>query len=138
MSRKIVVYDSYFGNTEKIAHEIGKPLGEDVIVIRPSEVKIEDLSELDYLIVGAPTRAFRPSEAIIDFLKEIPTGSLKKVKVAAFDTRIDPEDVGNIILKFMVRLFGYAAEPIAKRLVKKAVSLWVNLRGLWFWIAKAP
>ncbi|NIT61266.1 MAG: nitric oxide synthase [Aliifodinibius sp.] len=123
MSGKLVVYDSYFGNTEKIAQEIGKTLGDDVPVKRPSDVQVKVLSELDYLIVGAPTRAFRPSDAIKDFLKNIPSGSLKGVRVAAFDTRIDPEDVGSTFLKIMVRLFGYAAEPIAKSLVKKGGEL---------------
>ena len=74
---------------------------------------------MDLLVVGAPTRAFRPSDAIKAFLKELPNDSLKDVKVAAFDTRIDPKDIGNPILKFMANTFGYAAEPIAKGLVKK-------------------
>jgi flavodoxin I len=115
----LVVYDSYFGNTEKIAQVVGEAFGDDVPVKRPSDVKIDELSELDYLIVGAPTRAFRPSDAIKAFLSKIPSNALNGVKVAAFDTRIDPKDVGNPILKFMVGIFGYAAGPIAKSLVKK-------------------
>jgi len=115
----LIVYDSYFGNTEKIAQEIGRSFGDDVPVKRPSQLDMESLSSLDLLIVGAPTRAFRPSDAIKAFLKEIPNDSLKDVKVAAFDTRIEPEDIGNPILKFMANTFGYAAEPIAKGLVRK-------------------
>ena len=123
MSAILVVYDSYFGNTEKIAQEIGKVSGDNVPVKRPKDVKVEALSEMDYLIVGAPTRAFRPSEAIKTFLKTIPSGALKGVKVAAFDTIMDPKDVGNPILKFMAGLFGYAAEPIAKSLIIKGGKL---------------
>ena len=115
----LIVYDSYFGNTEKIAQEIGKTLGEDVPVKRPSDINVASLSELDLLVVGAPTRAFRPSDAIRDLLKKIPSGALNGVKVAAFDTRADILSVGNPILKIMVRFFGYAAEPIANSLVKK-------------------
>lgn len=123
MSKILVVYDSYFGNTEKIAKEIGKTLRDDIPVNRPSDVPDVKLSELDFLIIGAPTRAFRPSDAIKDFLKTIPSGALKGVKVASFDTRMDPKDVGNPILKLMASLFGYAAEPIAKSLVKKGGEL---------------
>ena len=123
MSAKLVVYDSYFGNTEKIAQEIGKALGDDVPVKRPSDLQVDTLSGLDYLIVGAPTRVFRPSDAIKAVLKTIPSATLKGVKVAAFDTRMDPENVGNSILKFMAGLFGYSAEPIAKSLVKKGGEL---------------
>jgi flavodoxin len=115
----LLVYDSYFGNTEKIAHAMGEALGGDVPVKRPSDVEVESLQELDFLIVGAPTRAFRPSDAIKAFLKTIPRGALKGVKVAAFDTRMDPEVVGNPFLKFMAGVFGYAAAPIAKSLIEK-------------------
>jgi flavodoxin len=119
----LVVYDSYFGNTEKIAQMIGSTLGEEVPVKRPKDVNIEILSNLELLVVGAPTRAFRPSDAIRVFLKKIPSEALSGVKVAAFDTRADIESVGNPILKIMVRFFGYAAEPISNTLVKKGGRL---------------
>jgi flavodoxin len=115
----LIVYDSYFGNTEKIAHIIGKALGVEVPVSRPEDVKMDSLSELDLLVVGAPTRAFKPSDGIRVFLKNIPSGTLTSVKVASFDTRVDIEAVGNPILKIMVRLFGYAAKPIINGLEKK-------------------
>ena len=91
----LVVYDSYFGNTEKVAQVIGESFGDDVPVLRVGDVKLEQLSELDYLIVGSPTRAFRSSDAIKAFLGNIPSDGLKGVKVAAFDTRIAQEDVDN-------------------------------------------
>lgn len=119
----LVVYDSYFGNTEKVAQGIGRALGDDAPVKRPGDVKTEELSECDYLIVGSPTRAFRPSDAIKDFLGDIPSGGLKGVKVAAFDTRIAKEDTGNPLLRLMVSVFGYAAKPIADRLVRKGGEL---------------
>ncbi len=117
--KTLVVYDSYFGNTEKIAQEIGKAIGDDVPVKRPGDVEADELPDLDYLIVGSPTRAFRPSDAIKDFLKKIPSGGLKGVKVAAFDTRIAKEDTTNPVLRFMVNIFGYAAKPIADGLARK-------------------
>ena len=60
----LVVYDSYFGNTEKVAQANGEALGDDVAVKRPSEVKTDELSDLGLLVVGSPTRAFRPSDAV--------------------------------------------------------------------------
>jgi hypothetical protein len=44
---------------------------------------------------------------------------LAGVKVAAFDTRIPMGDNVPGILRFFVRLFGYAAEPIADRLTRR-------------------
>ncbi len=115
----LVVYDSYFGNTEKVAQAIGEALGDDAAVKRTGEVEADELSELDLLIVGSPTRAFRPSDAVKDFLKKIPSGGLKGVKVASFDTRIAKKDTDNPVLRFMVNIFGYAAKPIGDRLARR-------------------
>ncbi len=115
----LVVYDSYFGNTEKVAQAIGGALGDDAAVKRTGEVEADELSELDLLIVGSPTRAFRPSDAVKDFLKKIPSGGLKGIKVASFDTRIAKEDTDNPVLRFMIGIFGYAAKPIGDNLARK-------------------
>ena len=120
--RALVVYDSVFGNTEQIARAIGSALGStgDVQVLRVGSVQPGQLAGLDLLVVGSPTRGFRPTPALTSWLKGIPAGSLQGVRVAAFDTRIsmdDPKVPG--ILRFMVKLFGYAAQPIAGRLEKK-------------------
>jgi flavodoxin len=127
MTKALVVYDSFFGNTEQIAQSIGNALGrpEDVGIIRVADVRPEQLTGLKLLIVGSPTRAFRPSPAIKSFLKSIPKNSLKGVKVAAFDTRITEEEIDSavFILRIFVNIFGYAAKPISDRLVKKGGEL---------------
>jgi hypothetical protein len=51
------------------------------------------------LIIGSPTRAFKPTKAIVDFLIQIPSDGIKGIKVAAFDTRVNTEDVNSRILK---------------------------------------
>lgn len=117
--KTLVVYDSYYGNTEKIAGIIVDALSNDIELRKVDQVKGGDLVGLDFLIVGSPTRGFRPSDKVKKFLKKIPAGSMNGKTVAAFDTRMDPEDVGNPILKFLVGIFGYAADPIANKLVKK-------------------
>lgn len=121
--KTLIVYDSYYGNTEKIAKIIMETLNNEAEVQKVDQVNIGSLDGVDFLIVGSPTRGFRPSDKVKKFLEEIPTGSLNGKKVAAFDTRMDPEDVGNPILKFMVSIFGYAANPIANKLVKKGGGL---------------
>jgi flavodoxin len=127
MMEALVVYDSFFGNTERIAQSIGNVLGrpEDVGIIRVIDVRPEQLAGLKLLIVGSPTRAFRPSPAIKKFLKSVPKNGLKGVKVAAFDTRITDEEIDSavFILRILVNIFGYAAKPIADRLVKKRGQL---------------
>ena len=118
--KALIVYDSVFGNTEQIAQAIGNALGSqaEVNTLRVGDVKPEQLMGLDVLIVGSPTRGFRPTPAISNLLKSIPKNGLEGVKVAAFDTRISMNDIDSRILPPLVKVFGYAAKPIADRLKK--------------------
>jgi flavodoxin len=139
--KAMVVYDSVFGNTEKIAQAIGQALGspEDVETLRVSEVKPEQLTGLTLLIVGSPTRQFRPTAATTGLLKSIPENGLKGVKVAAFDTRFTVSEIEKVrILAFFVRLFGYAAKPIADRLEKKGGELVVPPEGFYVGDTEGP
>lgn len=117
----LVVYDSYFGNTERVARAIATGLSRaaDVRIAKLDEVTPADMKGVDVLVMGSPTRAFRPSDGTRAFLRDLPAASLAGVRVAAFDTRVDVADVDNPILTPMVRVFGYAAEPIARRLVRR-------------------
>lgn len=135
-----VVYDSVFGNTERVAQAIGEALGSqgDGETVRVGEVQPEELTGLDLLIVGSPTRAFRPTGATAKLLQAIPRDGLAGVKVAAFDTRISPADVNSRVLNVMVKLFGYAADPIAKRLQKKSGELAVAPEGFFVEDTEGP
>jgi flavodoxin len=136
--KALVVYDSVFGNTEKVAYAIRDSLGSEVEALRVGDVKHEQVAGLDYLIVGSPTRAFNPTKAITTFLKRIPGDALKGVKVAAFDTRLDTEDVNSSVLKVFVKFFGYAAKPIGDRLKKKGGTLTVPPEGFYVEDTEGP
>lgn len=119
--KALIVYDSVFGNTEQVARAIGGVLGAEgeVETLSVGAVQPGQLSGLDLLVVGSPTRGFQMTKPVSGFLKSIPAGVLKGARVAAFDTRLDMNDPGPAILKFLVGIFGYAAEPIAKKLASK-------------------
>ncbi|MFH1121532.1 MAG: flavodoxin family protein [Bacteroidota bacterium] len=119
--KTLVVYGSAFGNTEQIAYAIRDELSGagPVKTVRPEDFTSEDLTGIGLLVVGSPTQKFSPLKGISGFLSAIRPGSLKNVKTAAFDTRIDIQKVNNRMLNFMVFLFGYAAQPIAARLKSK-------------------
>jgi flavodoxin len=117
--KALVVYDSQFGNTETIARAIAGAGGKagrkaggkaGVRVARAAEVKPADLAGLDVLAVGSPTLGGRASPAVQAFLRSIPAGSLAKVRVAAFDTRMT---------MWIAKLFGWAADRIAAALAEK-------------------
>jgi flavodoxin len=117
--KTLIVYDSVFGNTKNVAQAMQKALGTGAQVVKVNEVTAAHLQGLDLLIAGSPTRAFKATGAMSGFLRGIQSRALKGVKVAAFDTRMYLPDVNNKFLNFMVGIFGYAAEPMAKKLTKK-------------------
>ena len=132
--KSLVIYDSLYSNTEKIAQVIGEVLGllGDVAIKRVGEVNMEDLAGLDLLILGSPTQQFRATAVMKDFLKRIPANGLKGVKVAAFDTRLTQRNIdGTPVLPYFVKLFGYAAEPMSNGLKKKGGKLVVPPEGFY-------
>ena len=136
----LIIYDSFFGNTEQVAQAMGDALGsqQDVTVLRVGDVKPEHLAGLDVLIVGSPTRAFSPTPAIKKLVGSIPRHGLKGVKAAAFDTRMAVEEVGPRILALLVKVFGYAAKPIAGRLERKGGELAAPPEGLFVQDSEGP
>jgi len=113
--KALIVYDSVYGNTEKIARAIAEAItpSNEVKVIRAGEANPSELESTNLLIVGSPTHAGRPTPPVQDLLNKVPKLS-EGINVAAFDTRITTKLVG---------VFGYAAGRIAKNLKKKGGTL---------------
>lgn len=125
--KSLVIYDSVFGNTEKIARSIAAALGTQAIPV--SQADSNQLRGFDLLVVGSPTRGFRPTEGISKLLNGLPKNHLTGVRVAAFDTRIVLETIDSKALRFLVDKGGYAASTIAKVLEKKGGKLAVPEEG---------
>ena len=138
--KALIVYDSVFGNTEQVAQAIGEALGlpEQVETLRVNQAAPTRLAGATLLIVGSPTRGFRPTEAVMKFLDAIPQYGLIGTRVAAFDTRISARDIDNRLLNLLVRLFGYAAQPIANKLVKKGGTLVTPPEGFYVKGSEGP
>jgi flavodoxin I len=136
-----IIYDSLFGNTEKIAWTIGNAFGsgEDVRVCKVEKLIPEQIKDAELLIVGSPTRGFRPTEAMTSFIKGIPKRSLESARgVAAYDTRIELEFFKSSIFRKLVHMGGYAAKPIAKALVKKGGILVLPPEGFYVMEPEGP
>ena len=106
----LIVYDSTYGNTEKIAKSIGEAIQGEVRVLRASETDSAAMGQPDLLIVGSPTMGGRPSPHVQDFLDKVPASVVSGVKVAGFDTRLSGR---------FARIFGYASEKISASLEAK-------------------
>ena len=114
--KALIVYDSVYGNTEKIARAIAGAIAPsaEVKVLRAGEVSASELASLDLLIVGSPTQGGKPTRAIQDFLNKLLESAIKGINVAAFDTRFSTK---------LVAIFGYGAGKIADSLKKKGGNL---------------
>ena len=73
--KSIVIYDSVYGNTEKIAQAIGKVLQSKGAsrVVSIKETTVEDLKGIEMLLVGSPTQAFNMLPAV-DLVEESAEG----------------------------------------------------------------
>jgi flavodoxin I len=132
----LVIFTTMYGNTEKIARAIAQVLGASALSVK--EVSLDKLTGIDLLVVSSPTQAFNMLPAMKAWLKELPDGGLKGLKVAAFDTRLDIKKVKNVILTFMESIFGYAAEKIGKAMVKKGGTQVVKPEGFFVDASEGP
>jgi flavodoxin len=122
--KTLVVYDSLYGNTERIAQAIAGSIvpTDGVELLRVGEANPAALAAADLLIVGAPTHGGRPSPTMQTFLSKIPANALNRVGVTAFDTRVSAAGKG-IGLRILIGILGYAARRIAASLQRKGGKL---------------
>jgi menaquinone-dependent protoporphyrinogen IX oxidase len=112
----IVVYDTSYGNTKKIAETITETLKESRIEVDLFDVKdVKKFSSKDYnfLVLGSPTRFGTMSFAIRGFLGKVKSEEWMNKLFAAFDTE-NPENIE--------KKQGSAAEKIAEKLTDKKMN----------------
>lgn len=126
--KAFIIYDSMYGNTEKIAQAIGDGLTGEVKVVRVGEANPSELKTCDLLIVGSPVHGGRATPALDTFIKELPVDYLQGKSVAAFDTRFESEEQG-VGLRLLMSVIRYAAPRLAKALVKKGGVLVAEPEG---------
>jgi flavodoxin len=107
----LIVYDSQFGNTERIAQAIADTLRSfgQAQAVRVDPAHPVSFQGMDLLILGCPTQGFRPTPAMQSFLGNVSYQSLSGLAVACFDTRIHGP-------------FGSAARGMVRKLQKMGVS----------------
>ena len=126
--KSLIIYDSQFGNTEKIARAIGDGLSGEIEVCHIDQANISKLSGYDMIIIGSTPQGGKPTLAVQHFLNNILPDGLKNIKVAAFDTRFSEKD-SNLALRLLMKTIGYAASKIAKVLEEKGGQLVVPPEG---------
>src|SRR4051794_3047027 len=112
--KALVVYDSKFGNTARLARVVATELGKGAQVEMVSAETAElNLTGVDLLVVGGPTQVHGVSPTLRALLDSLPPHALQDIAAAAFDTR----------LHGIKLLTGSAAEGIAHRLTQHGAWL---------------
>jgi len=113
---------------KRLPKQLGKPWVMQLLK-RLTRSAIRIFTDLKFLFVGSPTRAFQPTPAIKSFLKGFPSNALEDVNAAAFDTRIPKDQTESGFLKFMINLFGYADKKIEKQMENAGATIKLESEG---------
>lgn len=90
MKKAIIVYESVYGNTKKIAESIcngiNKVEGVDCIIKKTGEIHTDVLCDYDAILLGGPNHNQEPALNLVRFIDRVAIVHLKAKIGAAFDT----------------------------------------------------
>jgi flavodoxin len=118
MSQAAVIYDSNFGNNEKLAQALSSGLqkaGLSVDVLKIGEFNYSIIQGYELICLGGPTHIARASEKMRAFFIDIKSVNLQGKKGFCFGTRMDSR-------MNMFDING-SAKKIEKKLKKKGVKM---------------
>ena len=118
--RTLIIYDSIYGNTERIAKTIGENIPDGVKVQSIISENMIELDNYELIIIGSPTHGGRPTKAIQAFLDRFKEHSFKGIRFAVFDTRHSSG---------WTKIFGFASDKIVKDLTGKGGILVTPPKG---------
>jgi len=111
----LVVYDSKFGNTKKVAEAIAAGLAGHgpVRLLGLDKLPPQTLGPVDLLFIGGPTQAHAMTARMRQFVDALPARPASGMAVATFDTR----------LRMPAVISGSAAKTIARKLRSVGVRI---------------
>ncbi len=127
--KALIIYDTQYGNTEKIAKAIGAGFEGDIKVMKVGDVKPDDIAWSRIVIIGSPTQGGRQTAAIKNFVENLPSDTFTGKRLAAFDTRMK---------SFWVKMFGWASDKIEASLKGKGGNITAQPQGFFVKSAKGP
>lgn len=124
MMNILIIYDSAYGNTARIAEAMASavPAQHRVIAKQVNQAGTADASDTDILVVGSPTQGGMPTRPVQQYIDELPPHILSGKAVAAFDTRFSRHGHG-WWLGLLTRLVGFASPRITSKLKAKGGML---------------
>ncbi|MHA2429939.1 MAG: flavodoxin family protein [Promethearchaeota archaeon] len=114
MKKALILYDSVFGNTKKVAMSLSRGLEAGGVYVDSSSIQDFDPIELknyDVIGIGSPTHFYGVSKAMKSFLSKIKHLQMENKQGFAFETKAD------------FRLAGSAAKRIIRYLRKMKIII---------------
>lgn len=143
--KTVVLYDTQYGNTQKIAQAIASAIAEqlgadaDVQLKRPAELVPSQLAGVSLLVVGSATQRFAVTPALMEWLKAVPKSGLQGIPVATFDTRLTEQQIkATPVLKWFVRKSSYAAWWLEKELRARGGAMILPPEGFYVQNMEGP
>jgi flavodoxin len=127
--KTLVLYDSAYGNTEKIASAISNAMIDDARTIHVRDFNPSELASTDFLFVGSPTQGGQPTSAMRELLNNLKGSDFQNTQIAAFDTRLSTKWVG---------ILGYAVGKIGNSVKTKGTNSVVPSEGFFVNGKKGP
>jgi len=124
--KTLVIYDTNYGNTKKIAKAVASKLGKGTKTVSVADLKKKDLKGIDVLVAGCPVIASSPTEKMSRFLTSLKDNELKGIKAASFDTRMK------------LFFFTDAAKKISKELTRAGAVIIAKPQDFYVRKAKGP
>ncbi len=112
--KALVIYDSLYGNTEKVARALASGMREggiEVDCVRANTVDTATLGAYDMLVIGGPTHKLGLSDPMKAFMKQLEGADIKNKQAFAFDT------------KFKSRLAGSAGKKIEQQMRQNGMEV---------------
>ena len=136
----LIIYDSFFGNTAKVALSMKKALQAkgEVLAIPVSDFSVQHLQNCSHLFIGSPTRAFQPTPLIKQLISNLSKKDLQEIKVLVFDTRMEIEKIDVKILQIFAGWFGFANDTMQKKLQRKVNHIQIEASGFFVEESEGP
>lgn len=139
MCKVLIIYDSLYGNTQKIAKAMAAMLAPpDCVTLKPVDsITTEDYRRAELVIIGSPTHGGQPTGPLHEFLASLSPGAMDGKAVASFDTRFKIDQHGRG-MHILMKSIGFAAPKLAKQLQKLGGQLVVEPEGFFVEDKKGP
>ena len=131
----LIIYDSLYGNTKKLAGRIADTLGTKARTIY--DTTMNDVREADLVIFGSPTQGGRPTKPMQAFIDSLNEEALRDKHVATFDSRFAFSEHSRA-LGIIMKMVDFAAPRMADLLIEKDAQLVAKPEGFFVHDTKGP